>query len=169
MTKVYFQLHASLRFVSLFNVEAALAAQMSPAPAVRATGIFPGVPAGQSTTVYVYFVSPYFDHDAFMHHPMHVLYAPATSQSMFQTLIQLFSQSVDVLNNYSVIQSINEYFKHLLSYSTTYSVIQSVIQLATVGSPRNEVRGHSMNLFLLLPCPGLLFGSMTVLICLREF
>jgi len=36
--------------VSLFNVEAALAAQMSPAPAVRPTGIFPGVPAGQSTT-----------------------------------------------------------------------------------------------------------------------
>jgi len=34
--------------VSLFNVEAALAAQMS--PAVRPTGIFPGVPAGQSTT-----------------------------------------------------------------------------------------------------------------------
>jgi len=27
--------------------------------------------------LYVYFVSPYFDHDAFMHHPMHVLNAPA--------------------------------------------------------------------------------------------
>src|SRR6218665_2180092 len=26
--------------------------------------------------LYVYFVSPYFDHDAFMHHPMHVLDAP---------------------------------------------------------------------------------------------
>jgi len=51
VTKVYFQLHDSLRFVSLFNVEAALSAQMSPAPAVRPTGIFPGVPAGQSTTV----------------------------------------------------------------------------------------------------------------------
>jgi len=50
VTKVYFQLHASLRFVSLFNVEAALAAQMSPAPAVQPTGIFPGVPAGQSAT-----------------------------------------------------------------------------------------------------------------------
>jgi len=24
----------------------------------------------------VYFVSAYFDHDAFMHHPMHVLDAP---------------------------------------------------------------------------------------------
>jgi len=24
----------------------------------------------------VYFVSPYFDHEAFMHHPMHVLDAP---------------------------------------------------------------------------------------------
>src|SRR6218665_1695574 len=51
VTKVYFQLHASLRFVSLFNVEAALVPQMSPAPAVRPTGIFPGVSAGQSTTV----------------------------------------------------------------------------------------------------------------------
>jgi len=50
VNKVYFQLHASFRFVSLFNVEAALTAQMSPAPAVRPTGIFPGVPAGQSTT-----------------------------------------------------------------------------------------------------------------------
>jgi len=47
VTKVYFQLHASLRFVSLFKVEAA---QMSPALAVRPTGIFPGVPAAQSTT-----------------------------------------------------------------------------------------------------------------------
>src|SRR6218665_126411 len=27
--------------------------------------------------LFVYFVSPYFDHDAFMHHPMHVLDAPA--------------------------------------------------------------------------------------------
>jgi len=27
--------------------------------------------------LYVYFVSPYFDHDAFMHHTMHVLDAPA--------------------------------------------------------------------------------------------
>jgi len=27
--------------------------------------------------LYVYFVSPYFDHDAFMHHPMRVLGAPA--------------------------------------------------------------------------------------------
>src|SRR6218665_370142 len=27
--------------------------------------------------LYVYFVSPYFDHDVFMHHPMHVLDAPA--------------------------------------------------------------------------------------------
>jgi len=36
VTKVYFQLHASLRFVSLFNVyEAALAVQVSPAPAHR--------------------------------------------------------------------------------------------------------------------------------------
>src|SRR6218665_1837464 len=26
--------------------------------------------------LYVYFVPPYFDHDAFMHHPMHVLDAP---------------------------------------------------------------------------------------------
>ena len=26
--------------------------------------------------LYVYFVSPYFDHDEFMHHPMHVLDAP---------------------------------------------------------------------------------------------
>jgi len=51
VTKVYFQQHASLRFVSLFNVQTALAAQMSPASAVRPTGIFPGVPAGQSTTV----------------------------------------------------------------------------------------------------------------------
>jgi len=33
VTKVYFQLHASLRFVSLFNVEAALAAQMLTGPA----------------------------------------------------------------------------------------------------------------------------------------
>ena len=39
--------------MSLFNVEAAMAAQMSPAPAVRPTGIFPGVPAGQSTTDYI--------------------------------------------------------------------------------------------------------------------
>ena len=37
--------------MSLFNVEAALAAQMSLAPVVRPTGIFPGVPAGQTTTV----------------------------------------------------------------------------------------------------------------------
>src|SRR6218665_2571268 len=28
--------------------------------------------------LYVYFVSPYFDHDAFMHHPMHVLDVPAS-------------------------------------------------------------------------------------------
>jgi len=41
VTKIYFQQHASLRFVSLFNVEAALTAQMSPASAVRPTGIFP--------------------------------------------------------------------------------------------------------------------------------
>jgi len=27
--------------------------------------------------VHVYFVSPYFDHDAFMHHTMHILNAPA--------------------------------------------------------------------------------------------
>ena len=26
--------------------------------------------------LYVYFVSPFFNHDAFMHHPMHVLDAP---------------------------------------------------------------------------------------------
>jgi len=26
--------------------------------------------------LYVYFVSPYFYHDAFMHHPMHLLDAP---------------------------------------------------------------------------------------------
>jgi len=32
------------------NVEAALAAQTSPALAVRPTGIFPNVPVGQSTT-----------------------------------------------------------------------------------------------------------------------
>jgi len=25
----------------------------------------------------MYFVSPYFDHDAFMHHTMHILNAPA--------------------------------------------------------------------------------------------
>ena len=36
--------------MSLVNVVVALAAQMSPAPAVRPTGIIPGVPAGQSTT-----------------------------------------------------------------------------------------------------------------------
>jgi len=28
----------------------------------------------------VYFVSPYFHHDAFMHHPMYVLDAPASSE-----------------------------------------------------------------------------------------
>src|SRR6218665_2477190 len=27
--------------------------------------------------LHMYFVSPYFDHDAFMHHTMHVLHAPA--------------------------------------------------------------------------------------------
>jgi len=26
--------------------------------------------------LYVYFIPPYFDHDAFMHHPVHVLDAP---------------------------------------------------------------------------------------------
>jgi len=54
VTKVYFQLglHASPRFMSLFNVEVALAAHMS--PAVRPTRIFPGVPAGQSTTGYMW-------------------------------------------------------------------------------------------------------------------
>jgi len=26
--------------------------------------------------LYVFFVSPYFDHDAFMHHPMHVQDSP---------------------------------------------------------------------------------------------
>jgi len=41
VTKVYFQLHASLRFVSLFNVEAALSAQMSPAPRSGPSGFFP--------------------------------------------------------------------------------------------------------------------------------
>src|SRR6218665_2535674 len=30
-------------------------------------------------TLSVYFFPPYFDHDAFMHHPMHVLDAPASS------------------------------------------------------------------------------------------
>ena len=31
----------------------------------------------------VYFVSPYFDHDAFMHHPMYVLDAPDGSHQNF--------------------------------------------------------------------------------------
>src|SRR6218665_3869371 len=30
--------------------------------------------------LFVYFVSPYFDHDAFMHHPMHVLDAPVSRE-----------------------------------------------------------------------------------------
>jgi len=31
---------------------------------------------------YVFFVRPYFDHDAFMHHPMHVLDAPDFSDEL---------------------------------------------------------------------------------------
>src|SRR6218665_2793699 len=41
VTKVYFQLHVSLRFVSLFNGEAALAVQMSPARRSGPPAFFP--------------------------------------------------------------------------------------------------------------------------------
>jgi len=37
--------------------------------------------------LYVFFVSPYFDHDAFMHHTMHVLDAPG--QSIAKTITRL--------------------------------------------------------------------------------
>jgi len=50
VTTVYIQLHACLRFVSLINVEAALTAQMSPAPAVRPPGLFPVSRRARPTT-----------------------------------------------------------------------------------------------------------------------
>jgi len=44
--------------------------------------------------LYVFFVSPYFDHDAFMHHTMHALDSPGTNKAIDSetlTVLQPFS------------------------------------------------------------------------------
>src|SRR6218665_3791544 len=46
--------------------------------------------------ILVYFVSPYFDHDAFMHHPMHVLDAPASSLVMTGACLLTSSDMVEL-------------------------------------------------------------------------
>jgi len=48
--------------------------------------------------LYVFFVSPYFDHDAFMHHTMHVLDAPAWN--FWSTNAQWSQQMVSQCNEW---------------------------------------------------------------------
>jgi len=48
-------------------------------------------------TLYVYFISPYFVHDAFMHHTMHVL----QSDSPMSKIVPMFSKILLLPSSYT--------------------------------------------------------------------
>jgi len=68
----------------------------------------------------------------------------------------------------------NEFIYHKLTarskrlWIKNQHTLQSAMESCTVASTENEVRGAQHKFFPLLPCPGFLFGSKTVLICLHE-